>query len=187
MKPVLDRYDRTDVTPGIVHCGVGGFHRAYQAVYLDELFAAGRFSGASAYPEAQAEEDAFQARVRDYHEHLAQEEDLTEVKDTTGLTRLLRIASVIALAIIFVFGWRVFNSPDLYTYYVNLEHFYTVALWGSLIYFALAAIGQQLTNRVVRALAAEAGRTGPPVDESSVTARRAQGVARKARGQPPTE
>lgn len=31
-------YDRSKVTPGIVHIGVGGFHRAHQAVYLDELF-----------------------------------------------------------------------------------------------------------------------------------------------------
>ena len=30
-------YDRTALRPGIVHFGVGGFHRAHQAVYLDEL------------------------------------------------------------------------------------------------------------------------------------------------------
>lgn len=30
-------YDRTEVTPGIVHIGVGGFHRAHQAMYLDQL------------------------------------------------------------------------------------------------------------------------------------------------------
>lgn len=30
-------YDRAALTPAIVHLGVGGFHRAYQAVYLDEL------------------------------------------------------------------------------------------------------------------------------------------------------
>ncbi|MGO3099597.1 MAG: mannitol dehydrogenase family protein, partial [Corynebacterium variabile] len=26
-------YDRAAVTPGIVHIGVGGFHRAHQAMY----------------------------------------------------------------------------------------------------------------------------------------------------------
>jgi mannitol 2-dehydrogenase len=31
-------YDRNDLTPGIVHFGVGNFHRAHQAVYLDALF-----------------------------------------------------------------------------------------------------------------------------------------------------
>ncbi|WP_392544454.1 mannitol dehydrogenase family protein [Oryzobacter telluris] len=33
----LPRYERQDVTPGIVHFGVGGFHRAHQAMYLDDL------------------------------------------------------------------------------------------------------------------------------------------------------
>jgi fructuronate reductase len=31
------RYDRADVTTGIVHLGVGAFHRAHQAVYTDEI------------------------------------------------------------------------------------------------------------------------------------------------------
>jgi mannitol 2-dehydrogenase len=30
-------YDRDLVTPGVVHVGVGGFHRAHQAMYLDRL------------------------------------------------------------------------------------------------------------------------------------------------------
>ena len=30
-------YDRGAVTPGIVHLGVGGFHRAHQAMYVDRL------------------------------------------------------------------------------------------------------------------------------------------------------
>ncbi|MCA1773212.1 MAG: mannitol dehydrogenase family protein [Halomonas sp.] len=30
-------YDRSTITPGIVHIGVGGFHRAHQAMYLDTL------------------------------------------------------------------------------------------------------------------------------------------------------
>ena len=28
-------YDRSAITTGIVHIGVGGFHRAHQAMYLD--------------------------------------------------------------------------------------------------------------------------------------------------------
>jgi fructuronate reductase len=35
------RYDRSAVTPGIVHLGVGAFHRAHQAVYVDDCLAAG--------------------------------------------------------------------------------------------------------------------------------------------------
>ena len=34
-------YDRADVTVGIVHIGVGAFHRAHQAVYVDDVLAAG--------------------------------------------------------------------------------------------------------------------------------------------------
>jgi mannitol 2-dehydrogenase len=31
-------YDRADLTPGIVHVGVGNFFRGHQAVYMDDLF-----------------------------------------------------------------------------------------------------------------------------------------------------
>lgn len=34
-------YDRSTVTPGIVHFGVGGFHRAHMAMVLDDLMTAG--------------------------------------------------------------------------------------------------------------------------------------------------
>src|SRR5688572_2275799 len=32
-------YDRASLTPGIVHLGIGAFHRAHMAVYVDELLA----------------------------------------------------------------------------------------------------------------------------------------------------
>ncbi|ERS41577.1 MULTISPECIES: mannitol dehydrogenase family protein [Corynebacterium] len=35
-------YDRSEVAPGIVHFGVGGFHRAHQALYLDKLMSQGK-------------------------------------------------------------------------------------------------------------------------------------------------
>jgi mannitol 2-dehydrogenase len=35
-------YDRRLVTPGVVHVGVGGFHRAHQAMYQDRLMNEGR-------------------------------------------------------------------------------------------------------------------------------------------------
>ena len=35
-------YDRKALTPGIVHIGLGNFHRAHMAVYLDDLFALGQ-------------------------------------------------------------------------------------------------------------------------------------------------
>ena len=34
-------YDRTRVKPGIVHLGIGAFHRAHQAVVIDDLLASG--------------------------------------------------------------------------------------------------------------------------------------------------
>src|SRR4051812_5157714 len=33
----VPNYDRAALTPAVVHLGVGGFHRAHQAVYLDDL------------------------------------------------------------------------------------------------------------------------------------------------------
>ena len=35
-------YDRSKLTAGIVHIGLGNFHRAHMAVYLDDLFALGQ-------------------------------------------------------------------------------------------------------------------------------------------------
>ena len=34
-------YDRTEISIGIVHFGVGGFHRAHQAMYIDQLLERG--------------------------------------------------------------------------------------------------------------------------------------------------
>jgi mannitol 2-dehydrogenase len=38
-------YDRGQVTPGVVHIGVGGFHRAHQAMYHDQLMNQGAGPG----------------------------------------------------------------------------------------------------------------------------------------------
>ena len=38
----VPHYAREGLSPGIVHFGVGNFHRAHQAVYLDDLFNTGR-------------------------------------------------------------------------------------------------------------------------------------------------
>jgi mannitol 2-dehydrogenase len=37
----MPAYDRQKLTPGIVHIGLGNFHRAHMAVYLDDLFGIG--------------------------------------------------------------------------------------------------------------------------------------------------
>lgn len=36
------RYERSSLSPGILHIGVGNFHRSHQMVYLDRLFGHGR-------------------------------------------------------------------------------------------------------------------------------------------------
>ncbi|HEY9784327.1 MAG TPA: hypothetical protein V6D17_02925, partial [Candidatus Obscuribacterales bacterium] len=33
-------YDRSAITEGILHIGVGGFHRSHQALYIDSLLEA---------------------------------------------------------------------------------------------------------------------------------------------------
>lgn len=65
--PALPAYDRTRLTPGIVHIGLGNFHRAHQAVYLDDLFARGEghdwaIIGAGVRPADAAMRDALKAQ-----------------------------------------------------------------------------------------------------------------------------
>ncbi len=38
---VVPTYDRNALRPGIVHIGVGAFHRAHQALYVDKLLSQG--------------------------------------------------------------------------------------------------------------------------------------------------
>ena len=63
----VPRYTRAAVTPGIVHIGVGGFHRAHEAVYLDDLLAGGGAKewgvcGVGFRPEDRAMRDALAAQ-----------------------------------------------------------------------------------------------------------------------------
>jgi fructuronate reductase len=39
-------YDRSKVKAGILHIGVGGFHRAHQAIYTEDVLASGDLDGA---------------------------------------------------------------------------------------------------------------------------------------------
>ncbi len=61
------RYDRSTLKAGILHFGVGNFHRAHQAVYLDDLFATGAdhdwaIIGAGVLPSEQAMHDKLGAQ-----------------------------------------------------------------------------------------------------------------------------
>lgn len=59
-------YDRTEVSTGIVHFGVGGFHRAHQAAYTHELLEAGQrewgIVGAGFLPRDRTMRDALEAQ-----------------------------------------------------------------------------------------------------------------------------
>lgn len=62
-KLAVPGYDRQSVTPGIVHFGVGGFHRAHEAVYTDDLLTQGLANewgicGVGLRPEDRAMRDA---------------------------------------------------------------------------------------------------------------------------------
>lgn len=130
-------------------------------------FLAGRAGAKEQYPEQEAREEAYQERIKEYHASIAESEDVTHLKDRTALTRAIRAVWIIALIVCLVFAWRVlFNSPDLFTYYVNLETFYTVAAWTTVVYFVAAYLGLQRSKRVIRALAREHDRKGPPTDQS---------------------
>jgi mannitol 2-dehydrogenase len=63
---VVPTYDRDALGQGIVHIGVGGFHRAHQAVYLDDLCSAGvrdwSITGAGVLPGDVAMADALAAQ-----------------------------------------------------------------------------------------------------------------------------
>jgi mannitol 2-dehydrogenase len=67
MHTTLPAYDRTKLTPGIVHIGLGNFHRAHMAVYMDDLFARGEghdwaILGAGVRPADAAMRDALRAQ-----------------------------------------------------------------------------------------------------------------------------
>ena len=105
------------------------------------------------HPEAEQREQEFDRRVKEYHAQLAAQENQAPVKDSTVLTKVIRaVWIVIGLIIPFVLAWRVlFNSPDLYEYYVNREVFYDVTIWCTLIYFVFAWWDLQRSKSVQRA------------------------------------
>lgn len=78
-------YDRAGLSAGILHFGVGNFHRAHQAVYLDALFGAGRdhdwaILGAGVMPSDQRMHDA-----------LAGQDWLTTVVEQSGADSRARV------------------------------------------------------------------------------------------------
>ncbi|WP_372739786.1 cytosine permease [Neptunomonas sp.] len=92
------------------------------------------------YPEAEKKMQEFNASVEKHHAKLEAQESSVHVKDTRVLTKVIRaVWIVIGLLVPAVLAWRVlFNSPDLYAYYVNREMFYNLTIWCTFIYFVFA-------------------------------------------------
>ena len=81
-------YARGDLSPGIVHFGVGNFHRAHLQVYLDRLMNAGRdrdwaILGAGVTP--------YDVRMRDA---LAGQDWLSTVVEQSAATSSARVTGV---------------------------------------------------------------------------------------------
>jgi len=111
-------------------------------------------SGANqSYPEAEKAEQAFDQRVEEYHAKLAAQEKEIPFKDKTILTKVIRaVWIIVGLAVPAVLAWRVlFNSPDLYEYYVNRELFYDLTIWCTLVYFVFAWWDLQRSKSLRRA------------------------------------
>ena len=105
------------------------------------------------HPEAEQREQEFDRRVKEYHARLAAQENQARLKDTTVLTKGIRAVWIlIGLVVPAVLAWRVlFNSPDLYEYYVNREVFYDLTIWCTLIYFVFAWWDLQRSKSLQRA------------------------------------
>ena len=116
------------------------------------------------YPEAEKREQEFEQAVKEYHSELAAKEvHHVTATDNSLLTKAIRaIWIVIGLVIPAILAWRVlFNSPDLYTYYVNRELFYDVAIWCTLIYFVFAWWDLQRSKSFAQHAAQSSAATAP--------------------------
>jgi len=107
------------------------------AVYI---VLAKRYGASESYPEGEQAERVFRERVDEFHAKQAATESHEPVRDVSILSIVIKaIYIVVGLAVPFVLAWRaLFNSPDIYVYYVNLELFYDVTIWCTLIYFVFA-------------------------------------------------
>jgi cytosine permease len=109
-----------------------------------------RYGADRSYPEAEKREQEFQKQVEAYHAELAAKEQHGHVRGTTVTIKIIRaVWIVIGLIVPAVLAWRVlFNSPDLYAYYVNRELFYDITIWCTVIYFVFAWGDLQLSKRM---------------------------------------
>mgnify|MGYP007073196062 CR=1 FL=1 len=99
-----------------------------------------QFGADRSRPEAEQREEEFRRQVEAYHAELAAKEEHQHGRPVTLSIKAIRaVWIVIGLMVPFVLAWRVlFNSPDIYVYYVNVQLFYDVTIWCTIIYFVFA-------------------------------------------------
>jgi hypothetical protein len=82
----------------------------------------------------------FKERVAEYEAEQAMAKRPAPVKDRSVLTKVIKaVWIVIGLLLPFALAWiTLFNSANLYDYYVNVERFYNVTIVCTFIYFIFA-------------------------------------------------
>lgn len=104
-------------------------------------YMAKRYGADEDFTEEKALEEHYNKRVLAFQKEQAiREVGAGPVKDKRPLSRAIKaVWIVIGLIVPFVLGWQVmFDSPDLYSYFVNRERFYNVTIWCTVIYFVFA-------------------------------------------------
>lgn len=102
------------------------------------LLLAKRSAATQEYPEAKAADEFFAERVEVFQRKQAETAPV-DTKDTSTFSRVLRGVWILSLTVIVVDAFVVFlGSPDMYSYLVQREQFYTIALVGTIVYFVTA-------------------------------------------------
>ncbi|MGF0539972.1 mannitol dehydrogenase family protein [Agrobacterium sp. ES01] len=87
----IPAYDRASITPGVVHLGVGAFHRAHQAVFIDDCLARGETEWGIV---------AASMRSVDTRDALAPQDNLYTYSERDGRSETLRvIGSIIEILV----------------------------------------------------------------------------------------
>ncbi|WP_348827145.1 hypothetical protein [Halomonas sp. RT37] len=111
-----------------------------------------RAGACEAYPEKEKAQQEFNERVVEHHRRKAAEKYREGVEDKTLLSKGIKVMwGIVGLGVPAVLAWRVmFESPDLYQYYVNRELFYDITIWCTVIYFVFAYWGLQRSKQFKR-------------------------------------
>lgn len=121
------------------------------------------------FPDAEANEQLFLERAQVFKAKEAKNRASLDTNDTTTFSRILRAIWIVTLLVIFVYAWIVlFSSPDMFTYLVQRETFYTIAIVGTVIYF-IAAYWELRRGKAIAAKGhADATRAGPRLDDEAL-------------------